>query len=82
MRAGRDRCNHRTMQCEAPPAVRVDRSYFGRWEVLLPDGRSCIVCDTLDDARRQAQLYAGHGHPCELVIRDAYHRVIDRETIV
>jgi hypothetical protein len=49
---------------------------------LLPDGRSCIVCDTLDDARRQAQLYADRRHPCEVVIRDAYHRVIDRESVL
>jgi hypothetical protein len=67
------------MEQEAPLAVRVDRSYHGRWEVLLPDGGSCIVCDTLDDARRQAQLYVDRRHPCELVIRDAYHRVIGRE---
>jgi hypothetical protein len=68
------------MQREAPPAVRVDRSYRGGWEVLLPDGRPCIVCDTLDDARRQAHIYADR-QPCELVIRDAYHRVIDRASI-
>ena len=82
MHLGHDCWHDRVMGEEPLTAVRVDRTCHGRWEVLLPDGRSCIVCDTLDDARRQAQLYAGHGHPCELVIRDAYHRVIDRETIV
>jgi len=82
MHPGHDCCHHRVMGEESLTAVRVDRTCHGRWEVLLPDGRSCIVCDTLDDARRQAQLYADRRHPCEVVIRDAYHRVIDRESVL
>lgn len=68
------------MQREAPSEVRVDPGYRGGWQVSFPDGRP-IVCDTLDDARREAQRFAGRSHPCELVIRDAYHRVIDRKSM-
>ncbi|MBV8218545.1 MAG: hypothetical protein JO325_08765 [Solirubrobacterales bacterium] len=61
--------------------VLVDRDWHGDWEVLLPDGSTCVTCDTLDDARRLAHLQAARIRPCELVIRDAYHRVVGHEVI-
>lgn len=61
--------------------VSVDRGWHGDWEVTLPDGRTCVTCETLDDARRLAYLHAARILPCELVIRDAYHRVVDHEII-
>jgi hypothetical protein len=64
-----------------PREVRVDPGHRGGWDVLLPDGQTCTVCDALDEARREARLVAGRRHPCEIVIRDAYHRVIDHQTV-
>ncbi len=61
--------------------VSVERDRHGDWEVSLPDGRTCVACETLDDARRLAYLHAARILPCELVIRDAYHRVVDHEII-
>jgi hypothetical protein len=61
--------------------VLVDRDCHGGWEVSLPDGGTCVICETLDDARRLAYLHAARTRPCELVIRDAYHRVVDHEII-
>ena len=61
--------------------VWVDRDWRGEWEVSLPDVRSCVTCETLDDARRLAYLHAARILPCELVIRDAYHRVIDHKIV-
>ncbi len=61
--------------------VLVDRDWHGDWEVSLPDGRTCVTCETLDDARRLAYLHAARILPCKLVIRDAYHRVVDHEII-
>ena len=61
------------------PSIRVDFIPQGGWEVDIDDAR--ITCETLDDARRIAFLKAAHRHPCELVVRDAYHRVIEREHI-
>ena len=61
--------------------VRVDRDWHGDWEVFLGDGRTCVTCETLDDARRLAYLHAGRMLACEVVIRDAYHRVIDHALI-
>lgn len=69
------------MEDKAPLEFRVDRRERGDWEVLLPDGRTHVICETLDDARRHARLVARRRHPCELVIRDAYHRVIDHEIV-
>jgi hypothetical protein len=40
-----------------------------------------VTCETLDEAQRVAYLCAAHLHPCELVVRDACHRVLHREFI-
>ncbi|HUA02578.1 MAG TPA: hypothetical protein VMB27_01670 [Solirubrobacteraceae bacterium] len=61
--------------------VLVDRDWHGDWEVSLPDGRRCATCETLDVARRVAYRQAVRILPCELVIRDAYHRVVDHEIV-
>lgn len=42
---------------------------------------TCVTCDTLDDARRIGYLWAAQCHPCELIVHDAYHRVIERDFI-
>ncbi len=60
-------------------SIRVDFDGQGGWEVDLEDAR--IPCDTLDDARRIASLNAARRRPCELVVRDAYHRVIQHEHV-
>lgn len=59
--------------------IRVDFDGHRGWEVELGDAR--ITCETLDDARRIAFLKAARRRPCELVVRDAYHRVIECEHI-
>ena len=59
----------------------IDRDWRGDWEVSLLDGVTCVACETLDDARRLAYLHAARILPCELVIRDAYHLVVDHEII-
>jgi len=61
--------------------VRVDRTGRGEWEVAMPDQRERVTCETLDDARRVAYLCAAHTRPCELIVCDAYHRVLQHEFI-
>lgn len=53
----------------------------GRWEVLAPDKRGRIPCETLEDARRLAYQSVARIGSCELVVRDAYNRVVERELI-
>jgi hypothetical protein len=57
--------------------VRVDRSEHGDWKVVLPDGDEHVRCETLHDARRIAYLQVAQRHPCKLIVRDAYHRVVE-----
>jgi hypothetical protein len=59
--------------------IRVDFDGRHGWEVELGDAR--IACATFDDARRIAFLKAARRRPCQLVVRDAYHRVIERAHI-
>jgi hypothetical protein len=40
-----------------------------------------LRCGTLTDAKRAAYQCAAGRHPCEPVVRDAYHRVLHRELI-
>ena len=61
--------------------VLVARDWHGEWHVLLPDDTTCVICDTLEEARRLAYLQAARTLACELIIRDAYHRVVDHEVI-
>jgi len=62
-------------------AVRVDFGGRGRWEVKLPDQFARVRCDTLDDARAMAHVCAERRGPCELIVCDAYHRVLLREFV-
>lgn len=59
--------------------VLVERDEHGGWSVALPERQ--VTCETLDDARRIAYLCVAHTRPCELIVRDAYHRVLHRELI-
>lgn len=61
--------------------VRVDHSGGGLWEIALSDQREPVVCKTLEEASRVADRCAAERRPCELVVCDAYHRVLRRELI-
>jgi hypothetical protein len=65
----------------SPQKVCVDHNSRGEWELALPHQAGRVTCETLDDARRVAYLCAARLQPCELIIRDARHRVLDRELI-
>jgi hypothetical protein len=69
------------MRADSLQTVRVDLSRRGGWEVRLPGGNRPLTCETLDEARRVAYKSAVHQHPCQLIVYDAYHRVLQREVI-
>ncbi|MGO9956118.1 MAG: hypothetical protein ACLP50_09085 [Solirubrobacteraceae bacterium] len=73
-----------TENADTPAAlreVRVDRRIRGGWEIEFADESKHVVCRTLADAKRVAYRYASHGSPCEMIVHDAYHRVISRQTL-
>lgn len=61
--------------------VCVDLTVRGAWEIVLSDQREPVTCNTLEEASRVAHRCAADRRPCELIVRDAYHRVLDRELI-
>jgi len=65
----------------APIRVCVQHHPRGHWEVLVLGSKGRISCETLEDARRIAYLSVAHAQDCELVVRDAYNRVLQRELI-
>ena len=64
-----------------PITVRIELNRRGVWEVGISDQIDPVTCETLDDARRVAYLCAAHTGPCELIVRDAYHHVLQHEFI-
>lgn len=63
-----------------PRTVQVRRTAGGEWEVLFPDETESTTCETLSAARRVARSWAEANAPSELIIRDAYHRVVVRRS--
>jgi hypothetical protein len=61
--------------------VRVDISTRGVWEVALPDRGERLMCETLEEANRVAYRCAADRRPSELIVCDAYHRVVHRELV-
>jgi hypothetical protein len=64
-----------------PTRVRVDISVRGAWEIELPDRDDRVRCETLEEASRMARRWAAERRPCELIVCDAYHRVVQRELV-
>ena len=64
-----------------PLTVRVLRGARGQWEVVLPDRRRPLRCRDLGEAQQVAYLFAERSRPCEIVVHDAYHRVVRRDLI-
>ena len=64
-----------------PTTVRVDISARGAWDVALSDRGDHITCETFEEASRVAYRYALDRRPCELIVCDAYHRVLQRELV-
>jgi hypothetical protein len=65
----------------AVTTVNVDPVPRGAWEVRLPGGTEHMLCPSLEEAVRIAQRCAADREGCELVVHDAYHRVLHRELV-
>ncbi|MGO9791682.1 MAG: hypothetical protein ACLP8S_19915 [Solirubrobacteraceae bacterium] len=61
--------------------ARVELSRRAAWDIELSDQDSHVTCETLEEAERVAHICAAYQQPCELVVCDAYHRVLHRELI-
>ena len=64
-----------------PLTVRVLRGARGQWEVVLPDRGRRLMCRDLEEAQQFAYVVAERSRPCEVVVHDAYHRVVRRDLI-
>ena len=61
--------------------VDVTPNLRGGWDVRFSGLRPRQRCDSLAAAVHLAHVSAEEFHPCEVVIHDAYHRVVSREFI-
>lgn len=52
----------------------------GAWQVRVPDDGGPISFETLAEAQRIGRHWAVENPPSELIVRDAYHRVVIRKT--
>lgn len=69
------------MTPSALPTIHVEFDAHGHWDVDVSEPESHATCESLDAARRLAYRTAAERRPCELVVRDAYHRVVWRELL-
>jgi hypothetical protein len=53
----------------------------GGWEVADIERRIRIPCNTLLDAREEAFRRAVDETPCDVVVHDAYHRVVEHTMV-
>jgi hypothetical protein len=63
------------------PTVRVLLNARGQWEVLTPHRLRPLRYNTLEEATRAAHAVASKEGPCELVVHDAYHRVVQTQHV-
>lgn len=61
--------------------VQVELDGRGGWMIELPGKRDPIACETFKDAQRVGYLCAAQRQPCELLVHDAYHRVVYRTLV-
>jgi hypothetical protein len=61
--------------------VRVLLNARGQWEVLSPHSLRPHRYNSLDDATRAAYAVACRDGPCELIVHDAYHRVVHAQHV-
>ena len=65
----------------AATSINVDLTTRGAWEVRLPGDGEHMLCPTFDEAVRVGLRCAADGEGCELIVHDAYHRVVHRELV-
>lgn len=61
--------------------VQVNLNRRGDWEIALPGEENRVTCGTLAEAQRTAYQCAIQRRPCNLIVIDAYHRVLRHELI-
>ena len=64
-----------------PQTVQVNHNRRGDWEIALPGEQNRVTCGTLAEALRTACQCAIQRQPCNLIVIDAYHRVLRDELI-
>ena len=69
------------MNSQSPITLCIDPDGRGAWDLVISEDLEHVSCATLDDAKRVAYRRAADRRPCELIVRDAYHRVIGRELL-
>jgi hypothetical protein len=66
---------------ESQLTVRVLLNARGEWEVVSPHRLRPQRFHNLDEATRAAYAVACRQGPCEVVVHDAYHRVVHLEHV-
>jgi hypothetical protein len=64
------------------PSVEVHAGPRGRWTVTISDRDETLSCDTLAEARDVARSCAEARVPCEVVVHDAYERVLEYQVLL
>ncbi len=59
--------------------IEIHRKRGDQWEVSLPARDQRVLCQSFQEAARRGYELAAMEVECEIVVHDAYHRVIRRQ---
>lgn len=65
----------------SPILIEIQRRRGDEWEVAVPSRQQRVICPTFQEAARRGYQLAADEADCEVVVHDAYHRVVRRERL-
>jgi hypothetical protein len=65
----------------SPTLIEIHRRRGDEWEVTIPSRQQRVICPTFQEAARRGYQLAAKEAECEVVVHDAYHRVVRRERL-
>jgi hypothetical protein len=65
----------------SPTLIEIQRRRGDEWEVAVSSRQQRLICPTFQEAARRGYQLAADEADCEVVVHDAYHRVVRRERL-
>ncbi len=59
--------------------IQIQRRRGNEWEVSIPSRQQQVICQSFQEASRRGYQLAATEPECDMVVHDAYHRVVRRE---
>ena len=61
--------------------IQIQRRRGNEWEVSIPSRHHRVICNSFQEAAKRGYQLAASEAECDVVLHDAYHRVVRRERV-